>query len=309
MSRTKTMRLAIASLTLALAGSCATPKQGILQPGMEPTSRVMRDLNNLPGPVSKIAVAVYNFEDQTGAFEPADQIQNLSKAITQGGASLLIRSLQEAGGGSWFTVVERESLSNLLKERQLVREMRQRYLGETEISADALPPLLLAGVLLEGGIIGFDTNTLTGGAGARLLGIGASVQYRQDTVTIYLRAVSVKSGEVLANVVTHKTIVSTLIRGDTFRFISFDDILEAEAGISQNEPRNFAVQQAIDKAVLALILKGARQGLWSFADRAAGAAFIAAHEDVMKALGTASAQGTTGVAVADGNDAIRAGLR
>ncbi|MEM6410554.1 MAG: CsgG/HfaB family protein [Pseudomonadota bacterium] len=254
--------------------SCATPAEGLYGPTSEPTTQVKRELNNLPAPVSRIAVAVYNFEDQTGAFEPAEQIQNLSKAVTQGGASLLIRSLQEAGSGSWFTVVERESLNNLLKERQLVREMRQRYLGETTITAEDLPPLLLAGVLMEGGIIGFDSNTMTGGAGARLLGIGASTQYRQDTVTIYLRAVSVKSGEVLANVVTHKTVVSTLLRADTFRFISFDDILEAEAGITRNEPRNFAVQQAIDKAVLSLIAKGARKGLWSFADQAQGQTFL-----------------------------------
>src|SRR3546814_20025742 len=100
---------------------------------------------------------------------------------------------QDAGNRQWFTIVEREMLRNLLNERQIIREMRERYLGETQVNPQALPAMLFAGVLLEGGVIGYDTNTVTGGAGASFLGIGGRTEYRQDTVTVYLRAVSVRT--------------------------------------------------------------------------------------------------------------------
>src|SRR3546814_6428192 len=99
-------------------------------------------------------------------------------------------------------------LRNLLNERQIIREMRERYLGETQVNPQALPAMLFAGVLLEGGVIGYDTNTVTGGAGASFLGIGGRTEYRQDTVTVYLRAVSVRTGEVLTSVTASKTIAS-----------------------------------------------------------------------------------------------------
>src|SRR3546814_6847480 len=90
-----------------------------------------------------------------------------SSDLSQGGASILVKALQDAGNRQWFTIVEREMLRNLLNERQIIREMRERYLGETQVNPQALPAMLFAGVLLEGGVIGYDTNTVTGGAGDR----------------------------------------------------------------------------------------------------------------------------------------------
>jgi curli production assembly/transport component CsgG len=130
--------------------------------------------------------------------------------------------------------------------------------------------LLFAGVLLEGGIIGYDTNTLTGGAGARFLGVGGQTQYRQDTVTVYLRAVSVRTGEVLTSVQTSKTIASVAVGANAFRFVSFKELLEAETGFTTNEPDQVALQQAIEKAVFALVMEGVELKLWNFADPAAG---------------------------------------
>ena len=49
---------------------------------------------------------------------------------------------------------------------------------------------------MDGGVIAYETNLLTGGLGARYLGIGGSTEFRRDTVTIYLRAISVKNGEI-----------------------------------------------------------------------------------------------------------------
>ena len=223
-------------------------------------------LNELPGPERQVAIAVYGFTDQTGQFKSSNTGQTLSRAVTQGASSILVRALQDAGQRQWFTVVERERLDNLLKERQIIAEMRKRYLGEEDTDPNALPALLFAGVLLEGGIVGYDTNTVTGGAGAAFLGIGGRTEYRQDTVTVYLRAVSVRTGEVLTNVTASKTIASQAIGASAFRFVAFKELLEAEAGITANEPDQVALQQAIEKAVYGLILEGVELGLWSFRD-------------------------------------------
>lgn len=223
-------------------------------------------LNQLPPPQRQVAVAVYGFDDQTGQFKPTNAGQTLSRAVTQGATSILVKALQDTGERSWFTVVERSNLNNLLKERQIISEMRQRYLGEQQVNPNALPALLFAGVLLEGGVIGYDTNTVTGGAGAAFLGIGARTEYRQDTVTVYLRAVSVRTGEVLTTVTASKTIASQAIGANAYRFVAFRELLEAEWGITANEPDQVALQQAIEKAVYGLVLEGVELDLWRFED-------------------------------------------
>ncbi len=236
-------------------------------PERTPTQTMLADL---PGPVRPVAVAVYSFNDQTGQFKPSDQGQTLSRAVSQGGASILVKALQDAGNRSWFMTVERENLKNLLNERQIIREMRERYLGERDVNAQALPALLFAGILLEGGVIGYDSNTVTGGAGAAFLGIGARTEYRQDTVTVYLRAVSVRTGEVLTTVTASKTIASQALGASAFKFVAFKELLQAEAGFTTNEPDQLALRQAIEKAVYALVMEGVELKLWDFKEPDAG---------------------------------------
>ncbi|MFN3819706.1 MAG: CsgG/HfaB family protein [Blastomonas sp.] len=243
-------------------------------------------LRGIPAPSRQVAVAVYNFTDQTGQFKPSATGQTLSRAVSQGGASVLVKALQDVGDRSWFTIVERENLKNLLNERQIIREMRERYLGERAVNPDALPALLFAGVLLEGGVIGYDTNTLTGGAGAAFLGIGARTEYRQDTVTVYLRAVSVRTGEVLTTVTASKTIASQSMGASAFKFVAFRELLEAEAGFTTNEPDQLALQQAIEKAVYALVMEGVELKLWDFADRNAGMAKLLQYQQERDGLFT-----------------------
>jgi curli production assembly/transport component CsgG len=262
----------------ATLGGCTVPREltasASAPPQIAPVTPV---LIYLPPPPQPVPIAVYSFTDQTGQLKPSENIQSLSRAVTQGGTSVLIKALRDAGNGNWFTVVERERLDNLLKERQIIREMRQRYLGEAETPSSVLPSLLFAGILLEGGIIGYDSNTQTGGIGARFLGIGGDMQYRQNTVTVYLRAISVKTGEVLGNVVTSKTVASVALNTNVFKFVEFDELLEGEAGVSSNEPIQIATQAAIEKAVYALIMEGAQPGgrqLWGFADQAAGKVYL-----------------------------------
>ena len=148
--------------------------------------------------------------------------------------------------------------------------MRSQYLGEKTVNPQALPPLLFAGVILEGGVIGYDTNTVTGGLGATELGIGADAKYQQDTVTVSLRAVSVKTGEVLANVTASKTITSYALDVNVFKYVGVTSLLETENGFTTNEPGLVALQQAIDKAVYGLVMEGVDLKLWNFQDPKAG---------------------------------------
>ncbi|MFO1351165.1 MAG: CsgG/HfaB family protein [Gammaproteobacteria bacterium] len=287
------------TMLIVVLASCASPQQHTGAPPsvVEAATTAHRDLLSLGAPAQKVAVAVYDYPDETGQFKPGELVTNYSKAVTQGAISILIKALADAGSGRWFTVVERARLNHLLKERQIITEMRKRY-GEAD---RMLPAMLFAGVILEGGIIGFDTNTLTGGIGARYLGIGASTEYRQDTVTVYLRAVSTQTGEILKSVTTRKTIVSYGLSASVFRFVSFKKLLEVEAGYTSNEPAQLAIQQAIEKAVYALILEGAQSGLWQFRDPLQGQRQIEAYltekyQDIDANLARRLAQATPALA-------------
>ncbi len=254
----------------AVVNSAAPPNTGLLPPTPNPITETNQKLRDLPPAKSPLAVAVYGYGDQTGQMKPIAQganVQTLSRAVTQGATSVLIKALQDAGCGRWFTVVERERLDNLLKERRIIADMRTRYLGEQVVDPQALPPLLFAGVLLDGGIIGYDSNSKTGGIGANYLAIGGNANYTEDTVTVYLRGTSVKTGQVLLSVVATKKILSYGIDGNAFKYVTFNQLLQAEGGITRNEPGTLAVEQAIEQAVLQFIVEGSARGLWGFQDK------------------------------------------
>lgn len=262
--------IAAAALCLVLSGCSAPQTIGDALFGEEPALNAQTPagsiLRNLPAAKVKPVVAVYEFADQTGQHKPNDNVAEFSRAVTQGGATILTESLTKAGAGGWFTVIERAGLDHLLKERQIIASTRQQY-GAGDVK---LPPMLYAGVLLAGGIVSYDSNTTTGGLGAKYLGVGGSTEYRQDVVTVYLRAINVQNGEVLASVNTAKTIYSAALSANVFKFVAFDEILQIETGVTANEPTQLAVRQAIEGSVYALIMEGATKGLWEFADETAG---------------------------------------
>jgi curli production assembly/transport component CsgG len=217
-----------------------------------------KDLTSMPEPREPLVAAVYKFSDQTGQYKPS-LANSWSTAVTQGATTILLRALEESG---WFVVIERENLGNLLNERKIIRSSRAQYLGSDEGSL--LPPLLFAGIILEGGIISYESNIRTGGIGARYFGIGASGQYREDKVTIYLRAVSTSNGKILKTVYTSKSILSQEISANFFRYVDFKRLLEAEFGYTYNEPSDIAVTEAIEKAVVSLVYEGINDSLWEF---------------------------------------------
>jgi curli biogenesis system outer membrane secretion channel CsgG len=174
----------------------------------------------------------------------------------------LIKALQDVGQGQWFDVVERVGIDSLTRERTLIRQMREAYEGT---SAKPLMPLHFAGIIMEGGIIGYDSSTESGGAAHRFLGVGTQTQYSKDTVTVSLRAVSVNTGKVLVAVTVTKIVYSTADSVAMLKFLRQGTAaFEAETGLTINEPGTLAVKATVEAAVVELIREGERKGIWEF---------------------------------------------
>lgn len=253
-------KIARSAAVIALAGglgACAVPPRDPVQPStaatLTPPSPSTRDLLRLPPPRGKVVAAVYGFRDQTGQYKPSPD-SSFSTSVTQGAAAMLIKALKDSG---WFTPVERESLQELLTERRIVRAVEP-----DEQSASNVPPLLPASILLDGGIIAYESNLRTGGVGARFLGVGASTQYRMDQVTINLRSIDIRTGAILHSVSTTKTIFSYELTPNVYKFVNYTDLFEFEAGITSNEPAQLSVKEAIEAAVIHLTIQGMKDGNW-----------------------------------------------
>lgn len=265
-SRPSTRRAAQTGVTLALCalmGACALPHEPSEVANaaqLTPATPSTHDLRSLPPPRGKITAAVYGFRDQTGQYKPAPD-SSFSTSVTQGAASMLVKALKESG---WFTPVERESLQELLTERRIVRALDG---SQDTAPGIQIPALVPASVLINGGIISYESNVRTGGLGARFLGVGLSTQYRVDQVTVGLRSVDIRTGQVLQTVSTTKTIFSYEVRPSVYKFVNFKDLLEVEGGITRNEPAQLCVKEAIEAAVIHLTVQGVKSGNWALRDQ------------------------------------------
>ena len=233
--------------------ACRSSAEVYKLPSTEELKRVPPPENN-----RSVVVAVYQFTDKTGQRKSRDNFSDFSTAVTQGAEVLLIDALKTAGEGKWFRVVERASLDNLVRERQIIRSSREEFNEDK-----ALGSLVFAGIIIDGGVVGYDTNIESGGRGARYLGVGHNTSYRRDSVIVSLRATSTLTGEILMNVQAKKTILSVGGGYDLFRFFDMDTkLLEFEDGNGFNESVTFAVRSAIEVAVLELIYQGHDRGYW-----------------------------------------------
>jgi curli production assembly/transport component CsgG len=271
MSFKKLMVVSLCSLMLA---GCTTQAQFENKMAEEAhvtdRTRAGTILAALPAPSQKVAVAVYDFQDMTGQFKENGKYTDYSSAVTKGGHAILVKALLDSGNRRWFTVVERGSLKNLLQERQIIKVERGEYTGPDGKKLPNLPPMIYGGVMLEGGIVSYDSNVITGGAGATFLGVGATTQYQRDLVTVYLRAVNIQSGEVLLSVTSSKTLYSVSLDANLLKYFTYDKLFQAETGFSLNEPTQLAVRQAIETAVYSMIMEGAVNKIWGFRNAAEG---------------------------------------
>ena len=250
-------------MSFLLFGCAITQKAGVEFKPELAENKLQKEFDSIPHPAGpKVSVAVYSFSDKTGQRRPQSNVASLSTAVTQGAEVFLIKALQDVGKGKWFDVVERVGIDNLTKERLIIRQMREAYEGS---NAKPLLPMQFAGLIMEGGIIGYDSSTESGGAAHRFLGIGSQTQYSKDIVTISLRAVSVNTGKVLVAVTVTKIVYSTADSIAVLKFLSQGtQAFEAETGLTVNEPGTLAVKATVEAAVVELIKEGERKGTWDF---------------------------------------------
>ena len=263
MTRTIT-RILITLFAIVLLAGCAgnlkDKKWSDPEVARSPIQSILDSTPPLDGP--PIPIAVYSFQDKTGQRKPSDKFSVLSSAVTQGSEVWVINALKKIGKGTWFKPVERIGLDNLIKERQLIRSTREVYEKDR---APKLKPMLFAGLIIEGGVVGYDSNVESGGAGARYFGIGMNTQYRMDQVTVSMRVVSVQTGEILLSVAVEKIIASHKTSADVFRFLDMSTkALEVEMGSAINEPVNYAVRAAIEASIVEIVKQGEQQGLWKY---------------------------------------------
>jgi curli production assembly/transport component CsgG len=251
----------LTAVLLSVTSGCAylskAPEGTKFAADISPRTQKSDELRRLPPPRGPISVAVYSFRDQTGQYKQAPD-SSFSTAVSQGGASYLVKALSESG---WFTPVEREGLNDLLTERKILKS------GESpgQSNGYVLPTLIPANLIIQGAVVGYDFNVTTGGIGFKYLGISASHQYRKDQVTVNLRAVDTNSGKVLHTVSTTKTIYSSLVQPGIYKFVAYKELLEAEIGYTSNEPVQMAIQEAIEAAVIALVVDGIMKKSWVLA--------------------------------------------
>jgi len=251
-------------LSILLLGGCATIQKGGYEhkPEVVP-NKMQKEFDLVPAPASKkITVAVYSFKDLTGQRKATPNIASFSTAVTQGAEPFLIKALQDVGHGEWFDVVERVNVDNLVKERTIIKQMRDAYEGA---NAKPLMPLQFAGIIVEGGIIGYDSSIESGGAAYKWLGVGPQTQYSKDVVTVSLRAISVNTGKVLATVTVNKTVYSTADSIAVLKFLKEGtQAFEFETGLTINEPTSLAVKATVEAGVVELIKEGQRKGIWDY---------------------------------------------
>jgi curli production assembly/transport component CsgG len=250
----------LASVALAGCGTARAPSAAEAHARLAPPTTVTRDLTRLPEAKGKVAVAVYGFRDQTGQYKQAPD-SSFSTAVTQGASSVLVKALQDSG---WFMPVERENLQDLLTERKIVRALETPQ--EKNAATPQIPQLLPAAIIVEGGITAYESNVRTGGVGANFLGIGVSSQYRVDQVTVSLRSVDIRTGRILTAVSTTKSIYSYEIRPSVFKFVNFKDLAQFESGVTRNEPSQLCVREAIESAVVFLVVQGLNDHHWELKD-------------------------------------------
>ena len=250
-------RLFILFAVWLLSGCLTAPPKQAAKPTLLPRAQSYQDLTHLPMPSGKIFVSVYNIQDETGQFKPYPA-SNFSTAVPQSATAMLVTALKDS---RWFVPLERQGLQNLLNERKIIRAAQEN--GTVAINNRVpLPSLTAANIMIEGSIIGYESNVKSGGIGARYFGIGGDTQYQLDQIAVNLRVINVTTGEILSSVNTSKTILSYEVQAGVFRFIDYQRLLEGEVGYTANEPVMLCLMSAIETGVILLINDGIDRGLW-----------------------------------------------
>jgi len=236
-------------MILILLTGCATNQKRIKQPTYDENVYSQAFMKTFPQ--EKLNVSIFEFKDYTGKYQGALNGQSVySKVVTQDPESVLIAKLLAS---DWFNVLERTVLKNILTERKLSELSNKEKLSKLEYSRYAL----------AGGIIDYESNTLTGGLGAKYFGIGGSTEYRADQMTISLRLIDIETGSILSSTVLTDQVYSYGLSLGVFQFVSYKKLLEAEGGFTRNEPKILVLNSLLEESVKQLIQDSIELGIFS----------------------------------------------
>jgi curli production assembly/transport component CsgG len=205
------------------------------------------EVNNLPEPAGKMTATVYRFSDSTGQRKEGSGSgipATYSTAVPQDLVPVLMEVLAESG---WFITVERQGMQHLVTEKQAV--------GNTK-------GLLPAQVIIEGAITGYDTNVRTGGFGLSWLGIIPKTQFFEDVVTVSVRVINAADGRMFQSATVTKRVMSKELRTGVFKFLETNRLLEGDAGYTRNEVVSSAVREALERALVDIIVQGVIDENW-----------------------------------------------
>lgn len=237
-------------LLMVLGGCAGQVQKRSAEPTYYPT-RAEYMLSMLPAPIRPMKTAII-LEDMSGQYRRQEDVASFSTAVSQAISEMGVRAALKSP--QWFTVFERKGINYLSMERKII-----------EAAAPAGgAPLAAVDYLILGGVSQFDHNIVTGGAGFRLLGIGANTQYAIDTVVVDIRAIDPVNGRIIKAVSAAKRIFSFEVRANVYRYIDDDTLLEGEVGGTDSEPSQLCVREAVEKGIFMLAAEMGLSGDWPF---------------------------------------------
>ena len=207
------------------------------------------------------SVAVTSFEDLTGARVDGGS----STAVAASGHLLLEFILKNYRDEGHLAIYSRRLLSELINERRLAQQANTSYATEAVNSLSKatqalmgnakikplhdLPDLGPVDFLITGAVIGYDKNTRDSGAAAGMVGISNRYQQSEDSVSVLVELINVKTGAMSGIGIASELISSKLFNAGVFKYLEVDKILELEGGGSLNEPKTYALYLALTQAV------------------------------------------------------------
>lgn len=238
------------SLSTAALGGCADyaswPRGGMTEPLFTGAAKAHDALRAAPHPRQRVMTAVNSIQDQTG---------KLSFGLFGPDAGMMLaQALQNAGGGAWFAVVDRDSLDELAASHRFALDQPRRRPRAVRVDCT---------------ITSVDSALERGGDGAALLGASANSPYWRISVTMDLRASSVFPGPVPVQVSVREELYAAPLRDGGVKYASLGAQLPARTGFSAESPPELAVREAMEKAVYRLVLRATARKLWAFAARPA----------------------------------------
>jgi len=221
--------LLVCIATFLVCGLCADAFAAKKKPK---TPDSLEDLPPATGP--KKTIAVMDLENKAGLSAEIN--------LGEGMAEMLTTALVDSGR---FIVVERQAVRDVLNEQDLGASGRTTKAGAAQFGK-----MLNAQILIRGAVTEFGMRESGGGGALSIKGVDVGLATSQAVVGVDIRIYDATTGQVIDSVRCEGRASST---GLDFGYSEHD--WGFGTGAFQNTPLGKATAKAIDKAVIAIILR------------------------------------------------------